>query len=104
MIEIYAHRKGGYYRLFVSGHANYHPGEDIVCAGVSALTGALVGYAKGSPECRHLRASVRPGEVFLACRGGLGKAFDVVLEGLRRIAAAYPEHVSVVVPCAPNKL
>ncbi len=95
MIEVYAARRGGNYRLFVSGHADYHPGEDIVCAGVSALTGALIGYAEQSPDCRHLRARVQPGEAFLCCRGGLGAGFDIVVGGLCRIAAAYPDHVRV---------
>ena len=95
MIEIYAQRKGSYYRLFVTGHADYHPGEDIVCAGVSALTGALIGFARGNAQCRHLRTHLAPGEAFLACRGGLGSAFDVVVDGLCRIAASYPDHVRV---------
>ncbi len=103
MIEIYAYRKGGYYRLYVSGHANYHPGEDIVCAGVSALVGALVGYAKASPDCRHLRASMRSGEVFLCCRGGLGTGFDMIVGGLSRIAKTYPDHVRIVTASGGQK-
>jgi uncharacterized protein YsxB (DUF464 family) len=95
VIEVFAYRHGGYYRLFVTGHAGYHPGEDIVCAGVSALTGALIGYAEQSRECRHLRSVLRPGEAFLAVRGGLGAGFDMVVQGLARIAAAYPDHVRV---------
>ena len=95
MIEVFAHRHGGYCRLFVTGHANYNPGADIVCAGVSALTGALIGYAEQSPDCRHLRAQIRSGEAFLAVRGGLGVGFDIVVQGLARIAAAYPDHVRV---------
>ncbi len=95
MIEVFSYRHGGYCRLFVTGHANYNPGEDIVCAGVSALTGALVGYARQSPDCRHLRVSVRPGEVFLCVRGDLCAGFDMIVGGLCRIAAAYPDHVRV---------
>lgn len=95
MIEIFASRKGGYYRLFVTGHANYNPGNDIVCAGVSALTGALLGFAQKSKACRHLRCYARQGEVFLACRGGLGSAFEAVLLALRGIADAYPQHVQI---------
>ena len=95
MIRVFAYRRRGYCRLYVTGHAEYNPGEDVVCAGVSALVGALIAFAEGNRECRHLRWSAEPGEVFLACRGGLGKAFDAVLLGLARIAQAYPEHVSV---------
>jgi len=95
MITVFSHRKGGNYRLYVTGHADYAPGNDIVCAGVSALVGALVAHAGKSPSCHHLRCHVRAGEVFLSCRGGLGVGFDVVLGGLAAIAAAYPDHVRV---------
>ena len=95
MIEIFATRKAGCYRLWVTGHANYNPGNDIVCAGVSALTGALIGFAKKSKACRHLRCYARHGEVFLACRGGLGCAFEAILDALCSIAASYPDHVRI---------
>ena len=97
MIRVFAYRQGGYYRLLVTGHADYHAGEDIVCAGVSALSCALVAHAKRSPDCHHLRCSVAPGEVFLACRGGLGAGFDTVLGGLALIAEQYPQHVCIEV-------
>ena len=95
MIRIYAERRGSRCRLFVEGHAEYAIGPDVVCAGVSALVGALVKYAASSPACRHLRHSVKSGEVFLSCRGGLGAGFDLVLTGLSAIAAEYPDHVKI---------
>lgn len=95
MIRVFSYRKGGYYRLYVTGHADYNPGEDVVCAGVSALVGALMRFAKTSPNCKHLRCHAAPGEVFLCCRGGLGTAYDAVIEGLRQIALQYPAHVCV---------
>ena len=95
MIRVFAYRKRGYFRLYVTGHADYNPGEDVVCAGVSALVGALLSFATKSRDCRHLRWSAHPGEVFLACRGGLGVGFDIVLAGLEQIAAGYPDHVCV---------
>ena len=95
MIAVFSHRCGGKYRLYVKGHADYAPGNDIVCAGVSALIGALVGYAKQNSACRHLRCSMQPGEVFLSCRGGLGAGFDMIVGGLAAIAASYPDHVRV---------
>lgn len=95
MIRVFAHRQGGKYRLYVTGHADYCPGNDVVCAGASALVGALVHYAAHSPNCRHLRCQTRSGEVFLSCRGGLGAGFDMIVEGLAAIAAAYPDHVRV---------
>lgn len=92
MILVYANREGARCRLFVEGHADYQKkGDDIVCAAVSALTGALVAFAAESPACRHLRWSVRKGELFLSCRGGLGVGFDIVMRGLRAIGEQYPE-------------
>jgi uncharacterized protein YsxB (DUF464 family) len=95
MIRIFSYRCGGKYRLYVTGHADFAPGNDIVCAGVSALVGALVQYARQSPACRHLRCHVQKGEVFLSCRGGLGAGFDITVGGLSAIAASYPAHVRV---------
>lgn len=95
MIRVFAKRRGGYYRLFVEGHAGYAPGHDIVCAGVSALTGALLALASTQAECRHLRTHAAKGELFLCCRGGLGKAYDATLLGLYGIAAQYPGCVSI---------
>ena len=95
MIEVYLKRRGGYYRLYVTGHADYAPGHDIVCAGVSALTGALLALASTDGACRHLRTLARRGELFLCCRGGLGKAFEATALGLAGIARAYPGHVRV---------
>lgn len=93
MIEIYAERTGERCRLFAKGHAE--PGEerDAVCAGVSALTGALILHAD-DVRARHLRYDMRPGEIFFSCRDG-GECFDLVLCGLRAIARRYPEHVKI---------
>ena len=96
MIHVFPYRKGGYYRLYVTGHADFNPGEDVVCAGVSALVCALLSFARQAPDCKHLRHCEKKGEVFLACRGGLGKAYDAVLLGLRCIAQQYPSHVCVM--------
>ena len=44
-------RKGGRHHLHISGHAGYAaPGEDIVCAGISAIGYALMGYLRNCPE------------------------------------------------------
>ena len=93
MIEVFAYRNGGYYRLYVTGHADYHKGNDVVCAGVSALVGALLSFAEKMPDCRHMRAFSTRGTAFLSCRGGLGSAFEAVADGLAQIAASYPAHV-----------
>lgn len=95
MIEVYSHRDGGKCRLYVKGHAEYCPGNDIVCAGVSALVGALTAYAKAHSHYRHVRCHMQKGDAFFACGGGAEDGFDMIVEGLAAIAAAYPNCVRV---------
>ena len=90
MIAVYADRRGSKYRLLVQGHAGEGEGAPLVCAAVSALTGALFSFAKQEPRCRHKRLVMREGEVFLSCVGGLRGAFDMTVQALAELAAAYP--------------
>lgn len=103
MIRIYAARREGCYRLYAEGHASPLPDREAVCAGVSALVEALARFAAENTECRHLRWSAEPGRFFLACRGGLGRAFDVVLTGLAGIAENYPQHVTLFCGLTTNR-
>ena len=81
--------------MYVQGHAEYCPGNDIVCAGVSALVGALAAYALGHPHYRHVRCRMQKGDAFFACSSGAEDGFDMITQGLAAIAAGYPEHVRV---------
>lgn len=77
----------------ISGHAEYAPeGQDIVCAGVSALFGALAIHPLTELiEDEHWRV-VRPQE-------GLDAALQVlflgILDAIKDISEQYPEHVQV---------
>ena len=93
MIEVFSYRNGGKCRLYLRGHAAYHPGNDIVCAGVSALFGALAQYAGN--HYRHVRCHIEAGNAFLAAGDGAKDGFDMTVQGLAAIAASYPEHVRV---------
>ena len=93
MIEVFSYRNGGKCRLYVCGHAAYHPGNDIVCAGVSALVGALAQYA--ARHYRHVRCRLEEGNAFLAAGGGAEEGFDMAVQGLAAIAASYPDYVRV---------
>lgn len=85
--------------LVVLGHANYDEyGKDIVCAGISALVQALIGWI----EENYYRAtciSVDPkeGEVIISCEGGEGisSAFRMASIGLEQIADSYPDYVQI---------
>ncbi len=94
MIKVWATRRGQKCRLLVLGHAEGTGEGKLVCAAVSALTGALVTYAKNNPVCRHVRANAEAGRVFLSCRSGLGSAFDMTREALALLAKEYPENVA----------
>ena len=94
MIRIYFYRKGEHCRLFATGHAEADAERDAVCAGVSALTSALVLCALAEPGCKHLRYSMEPGEVFFSCRG-LREGFTLVQRGLLAIAKSHPDHVRI---------
>lgn len=94
MIAVYVDKRGEKYRLLVEGHAGEDSEGSLVCAAVSALTGALVEYAKSSPVCRHLRTTTHKGRVFLSCCDGLGNAFDMTALALAKLAASYPRHVA----------
>ena len=95
MIEVYAKRRGERCSFFATGHATEGRERDVVCAGVSALTGALVIHAVSS-NARYVRYTVSSGQVFLSCRG-LGDAFELVLEGLSAIAERYPSCLRMAV-------
>ena len=98
MIRINYCREGDRHRLAVDGHAGQAPrGHDIVCAGVSAISFALIGYL----QQRETEAQISGGAGSLAidCRGDerAASAFDMALCGWLQIAANYPHHVEVYI-------
>lgn len=79
--------------LTVIGHAGYAPhGSDIVCAGVSAITFALIGYLSNRADdpC----VSVENGEVLVSCNGE-DNAFEMALTGYKQHSEKYPQYVEV---------
>lgn len=89
----------GQYRLWAAGHAGYCPGQDIVCASVSALVYALVGGLENCREaCCQLVYRVESGLVQVDCHSRspqIQGMFTVAAVGLAQIAKAYPDHVAV---------
>ena len=85
--------------LTVIGHANYDEyGRDIVCAGVSALVQALIGYIEENhykAEC--VSIDTKSGEVVISCEGGddLAAVFYMTAIGLMQIADSYRDHVQI---------
>lgn len=99
MISIKASHKGARCRLSIRGHAGYHPGCDIVCAGVSAIAFALLGWLSNNPESitETRRSQWSEGSVELDILGdkGLRTAFQMAVIGLWQIAGQYPDNVQI---------
>lgn len=89
--------EGNIHTLTVIGHANYSEyGKDIVCAGVSALVQALVGWIEENSwkvEC----ISVDLKEGIISCEGGedIAAVFNMTTLGLGKIANSYPDYVQI---------
>lgn len=90
---------GSLHTLTVLGHANYDEyGKDIVCAGISALVQALIGWIEENywkSEC--ISIDPKDGEVIVACEGGeeLAAVFYMTAIGLEQLAYSYPDHVQI---------
>lgn len=85
--------------ISVVGHAGYDGhGNDIVCAGVSAITYALLGWLENHrDELEYLHTSVSSGDVQVDCAGGKDTraVFEATVIGLEQIALKYPDHVLI---------
>jgi len=111
MIRIRVTRRDSGLEISAEGHAGYAPvGQDIVCAGVSALLYGFVAYLKelspiataenSHPEGRAALWEVSEGDGRLWVRthgmGGRDKAgFASIEAGIRLIAACYPDFVTL---------
>jgi len=85
--------------LSVQGHANYADyGRDIVCAGVSSLVQALIGWIEENYyKANCISIDPKEGEVLISCDGGedIAAVFHMVSVGLAQIADSYPDHVQI---------
>ena len=111
MIRIRVTRRDSGLEIFAEGHAGYAPvGQDIVCAGVSALLYGFVAYLRETlpiataedshPEGRAplWEVSEGDGRLWVRTHGSDGRAkaaLAPIEAGLRLIAACYPHHVTL---------
>ena len=78
----------------VEGHANMAPsGQDVVCAGVSALVGAIIGTLKG----QMLEKSDGVIDCILDDSPMLYGCIAMLYAGLVNVEEQYPNHVKVVI-------
>ena len=99
MITVTYEKAPGEYRLRARGHAGYgKPGQDIVCAAVSALLCTLGAYLEeGKDRWDLLENSARWGELETRVRGpeALEEIFAMTMLGLGCLAARYPRHLTI---------
>ena len=85
--------------LTVLGHANYDEyGRDIVCAGISALVQALIGWLEENYyKANFVSVDPKEGEVIISAEGGeeLAAVFNMASIGLMQIADSYPDHMQI---------
>jgi uncharacterized protein YsxB (DUF464 family) len=85
--------------LVVLGHANYDEyGKDIVCAGVSSLVQALIGWIEENHyKANCISVDTSSSEVIISCEGGedIAAVFGMTVVGLEQIADSYPDHVQI---------
>lgn len=94
--------------VLAEGHADYAPrGQDVVCAGVSALLFCYLSYMDSLPPiataegASTLEQEQREGYLWIRTRGWEGRdrdAWRVVEAGLALLAEAYPAFVSMDAP------
>lgn len=104
MIEIVYRKADNAHSLSLRGHAGYHAGNDIVCAGVSAIVFSLLGYIDNhGDEISGLRMHVDGGDTDISCReagSNTATAFEMAVIGLAQIAKAYPDNVAITISSA----
>lgn len=99
MIRARYERDGEAHTLSVNGHARYaKKGEDIVCAGVSAIIYALIGWLENNSEdTNFVSIDEINGEAIISCEGDdkVSAVFYMAAVGIESIMNTYPDHVSI---------
>ena len=99
MIEVAYYGGDHTHKLMIAGHAGYSDhGNDIVCAGVSAITFTLLGFLENhKDDIESASAQTQSGYACIEGKGGetVALAFDMALIGLQQIAMKYPKHVTI---------
>ena len=95
MISIDFFRKGESISLNMSGHAGYSShGSDIVCAAVSGIFYALLGYLANEDSGLKVKR-LAPGDVCISCPERYASAMRLAYIGFLQIALTYPGSASV---------
>lgn len=91
--------ENGDFGILAEGHAEYHPGNDIVCSAVSALLQTL--YAGLEIYCFAETEQFQESGLFWLKGNAISHTeraktlFDSILFGLQMLTEEYPAHVSM---------
>ena len=96
MIRAHFYREGEELRVTIDGHAGYgRLGNDIVCAAVSGIFHALVGYLRNfKRDLTDIRA-IGYGHADVVCNAECEEALKLACMGIYEVALTYPDHVKV---------
>ena len=90
--------------LNVNGHAGAAPaGEDLVCAGISALTQALLNQLRAEEEEKHIQLDwvMFPGQIIIQAHAAaehkrrIKDYFKVIIKGLEALAENNPAYIQL---------
>lgn len=96
MIDVYVKDWGDHWTMSMTGHAGYaDEGQDIVCAGASALWLALL--AEVQESCDHFSVSGEfDGAPHTVTAWGCRYAMRMILRGFHQMEGAYPAYITVL--------
>lgn len=99
MIHAWYRQDGNSHELSVYGHGGGEYGKDICCAGVSALTLALLKYLENHEEdIEDMDGPVaESGKMYIRCQGGtkITAVFRMTVLGLQQMADTYGSRVDL---------
>ena len=96
MIQIDAYIHEEECRLTAHGHAGFNPGNDIVCAGCSAIITMLAGYLINKFEQNQLlKMELEHGDADIYVKGEAVEIFEMAVIGLMQIEKVYPKNIKV---------
>jgi len=102
-VKVRYNKVNGFTGMKITGHAQFNPGNDPVCAGVSALGYALIGTLNSmggltfikNEVTDHINVRIKPIQEE-GKRHAANIVFETILIGLKMIQKGYPENVKIV--------
>jgi uncharacterized protein YsxB (DUF464 family) len=106
MVNVEIHNKGSEAHISITGHAEYNPGNDIVCSAISGLgyafLGAVQNYQISNPKLFDLKYNANSGEIECSIKNIIPHAkvvlnayISMLTVGLQQIELQYPDNINV---------